>query len=226
MTATLKSQSAPISKVVATPATETITSVEALSTIAPYRFTVEAYRRAYAIGFFEESFRTELIHGTIYPISPISSPHAATVDILVYEWTTLSSKRWWVRGQGPLDLTDLHSVPQPDVLICDWRDDRYANASPRVDEITLIVEVALSSLPYDRTIKKAIYQEAGIPEYWIVNLKDRQFECFTEPKGEVGYRTKKIYVEGDTFSHELLGEIVVSDLLPMPQTETPTTPPA
>ena len=192
----------------------------------PYQFSIDAYYRAFDLGLLGQQERTELISGQIIHMSPSSEPHSAGIGIFVELCFARLLGKVTVRSENPIELTAIASVPQPDIALCNRDPSHYSQRHPSNEEVLFLVEVSLSSLEYDRTVKKALYEQAFIPEYWIVNLVDRQFECFTEPKGEAGYRTKKIYVEGDAFSHELLGEIVVSDLLPMPQTETPTTPPA
>ncbi len=91
-----------------------------------------------------------------------------------------------VRVHAPIVLNDW-SEPEPDVVLCVPRADRYRQAHPRADQVLLVIEVADSSLAYDRTRKAQAYAASGIPEYWIVNLVDRQVEILTDP-GTQSYR--------------------------------------
>jgi Uma2 family endonuclease len=70
---------------------------------------------------------------------------------------------------NPIQLDDL-SESQPDFTVLKPRDDDYRRAMPRPDEVLLIIEVADSSLAYDRNVKRSLYARHGIPEFWIVNL--------------------------------------------------------
>ena len=159
--------------------------------------------------------RVELIAGKLVDMSPISNPHAAGVNILADIFRDGRSARVEIRTEQHVDLSPLNSMPEPDLAVCSWRADRYGVTAPGVADIHLIVEVALSSLPYDRTTKRELYELAGIPEYWIVNLRDRQIEQFV-PDAEGKYpKDGEVFAEGTRFSHALMGEIVVAEVLPM-----------
>ena len=159
--------------------------------------------------------RVELIAGKIVDMSPISNPHAAGVNILADVIRDVQTPRLEVRSEQHVDLSPVASMPQPDIAVCAWRRDRYGLRAPSVADIYLVVEVASSSLDYDRTTKRELYSAAGIAEYWIVNLKDRQLERFL-PDGEGKYpREGVVFAEGARFTHPIVGEIVGADILPM-----------
>ena len=92
-----------------------------------------------------------------------------------------------VRTQLPLAIDD-HSEPEPEpepepdiaVVIGSPRDYRDAHPTTAV----LIVELAESSVKFDRTRKLALYARNGIPEYWIVNLADGVLELHRDPADE------------------------------------------
>ena len=159
--------------------------------------------------------RVELIAGKIVDMSLISNPHAAGVSILADRLRNVPDLSLDVREEKHVELTGLGSMPQPDVVVCRRDPYRYARRAPTADDISLVVEVALSSLAYDRTTKRELYALAGITEYWIVNLVDRQLERFL-PEASGGYPEQgQVYGADARFAHPLVGEVVVAELLPM-----------
>lgn len=177
------------------------------------RFSCEEFCEMANAGLFGHR-RVELIAGKITSMSPISPPHAAAVSIISDYFTTRLKGRFWVRSQDPINLAAIASMPQPDIVACELRPDRYAFAQPKPGECILLIEVALSSLDFDRVTKRKLYAAAGIREYWILNLRDRQLERFVDGDGE-DYPAPTILSEGQSLRHDLLGEVHVADLLPM-----------
>jgi Uma2 family endonuclease len=123
--------------------------------------------------------RVELIEGEVIEMNLLSSEHATAVTLATYALRDIFGKGWLVRVQNPLSL-GIHSEPHPDIAVVagqarDFKDEHPTTA-------TLIVEVADSSLAYDRSRKAAVYAEAQIPEYWVVNLQDRLLEVYRHPK--------------------------------------------
>src|SRR5262249_3513893 len=134
------------------------------------------YDRLVAAGAFEGE-RLELLRGRLVLMSPQYGPHASTVsrfqDLLVPRLLG----RAQVRTQLPLSLSD-DSEPEPDVAVVLLGD--YDNEHPQT--ALLVIEVADSSLKKDRELKPGIYAEAGIADYWVVNLVERTIEVHREPK--------------------------------------------
>lgn len=91
---------------------------------------------------------------------------------------------------------DGYSEPEPDIVAAAYRKDSYRSGHPTPSEVSLIIEVADSSLEYDRSTKKELYAGAGIPEYWIVNIPDRQLEVFRQPKGS-DYDKEEVLLPGE-----------------------------
>lgn len=85
-------------------------------------------------------------------------------------------------SQGVVRL-DRCSEPQPDVIVLRPRDDDYASGHPAPDETLLVVEVADSSLRFDRRVKLPLYAAAGVPEVWIVDLEHDRVEIHRRPEG-------------------------------------------
>ncbi len=149
-----------------------------MSTIA--RLTLEQYERMIAGGVFDprDSNRIELIRGELRTMSPIGPDHDDTVDYLT-EWSVQSKpKGVRVRIQSTVALPELDSAPHPDVA---WLARKLSGRRPQPADVFLIIEVAHSSLKYDRGEKARLYAKSGIRDYWIVNLVDHCVEVYRDP---------------------------------------------
>lgn len=113
--------------------------------------------------------------------------------------------------QDPVEL-DHHSEPEPDLAILKYRSDLYTQSHPKASDVSLIIEVADSTLEKDQKIKLPLYAAAAIQEVWIINLQDQQIEVSTEPSKE-GYRNCHIYRSRDSIQNDLIGELAVSEVL-------------
>ena len=122
--------------------------------------------------------------------------------------------RFIVHVQNPLHLDD-DSQPQPDIALLRPRADRYARSHPAPAEVLLVVEIADSSLEYDRNVKAHLYGRNNVPETWVKNLPEDSIERFTDP-GPEGYATHTVHRRGETLAPVLLPdlELAVDDLLP------------
>jgi Uma2 family endonuclease len=157
--------------------------------------TIHEFGRMVDAGVFGADDRVELIEGHIVDMSPIGSLHQACVDRLTAAFAPLSTAgRAILRIQGSFVATDI-SQPQPDVALIRPRDDYYAGAHPRPQDMLLVVEVADSSLRYDRWTKLPLYARAGVAEAWLVDLRSQEIEVATGPSEE-GYR-RSIRVDRD-----------------------------
>jgi len=135
------------------------------------------YERLVELGVFEGE-PLELIGGQLIVAEPKGSPHAAAVGMAGDALRGALPVGWIVRIQDPVALDD-ESVPEPDVAVVRGRHADYRHAHPA--RAALIVEVAESSLSFDRTQKGSLYARAGIADYWIVNLEDRVVEVYRDP---------------------------------------------
>ncbi len=143
------------------------------------RFTVAELLVMDAAGIFHPDERIELLDGEIITMAPINEPHADGTDRLEDLLKENLRGRARVRVQGPVQLND-RSLPQPDTAVLQLRPD-YHRRHPLPADVYLLVEVADSSLASDRSVKLALYADAGIPEVWIVNLPARQVEAYDDP---------------------------------------------
>ena len=130
--------------------------------------------------------RVELLDGEVIAISPQNPAHASTVQALAQRLSTLIGDRFCIRCRLPIAL-DPWSEPEPDVAVCRQVADNYSREHPRPSEVCWLIEVADSSLSFDRGRKTTAYARAGIPELWIVDLVGRQVEVHVEPAPRGAY---------------------------------------
>jgi Uma2 family endonuclease len=171
------------------------TTLDRPAATTPHRFDVDDYHRMAAAGILSPEDRVELIEGEIVDMAPIGSEHAATTDILNDILTrALATGQAQVRIQGPLRL-DRRNEPQPDLMLLRPRSDRYRSSHPTAADVLLLVEVADSSLAWDRGPKLALYARHGVPEVWIVDLVGRTVEICRIP-GPDGYAERRLFRDG------------------------------
>jgi len=143
-------------------------------------FSVSEYQKMAEVGILTDRDQVELIAGEIIPMFPIGYRHAATVKRL----NDLLGNRFGnrvIRGiQDPIVL-DARSQPQPDIVLLHPRQDYYATRHPQPEDIYLLIEVADSSLNYDRAVKIPLYAAARIPEVWLIDLNENALEVYRHP---------------------------------------------
>jgi Uma2 family endonuclease len=166
-----------------------------LPEISRYYFTVAEFERMGEAGVFTKNARLELIEGEIIEMSPIGSRHAACVKFLSRFLNRTVGEIALVSTQDPIRLNDF-SEPEPDLALLRLRDDFYRDAHPTPADVLLIIEVADTTLAYDRQVKAPLYAKAGVAEVWIVNLTDEQIEVYTEPAGGT-YQTVSNFLRGE-----------------------------
>ena len=146
-----------------------------------HRLTVADYYRMGEIGIFAPDARVELIDGEIIDMPPIGSPHAGTVNHLVKLLEQAVGDHAVLLVQNPVVLGD-HSSPQPDLAVARPKADFYASAHPQSGDLMLVVEVADSSLRFDRDAKVPLYARHGIPEVWLVDLEAKRLVRYRQPQ--------------------------------------------
>lgn len=171
-------------------------------------FTVADYYRMAEAGILTEDDHVELIEGEVIEMSPIGSRHAACVRDLTETVIEQVGGSVIVSSQSPINLGE-RDEPQPDVTLLKRRDDRYRDAHPTPANIFLVIEVADSSLGFDRRTKAPLYARAGIAEYVIADLINHRFEVHAEPEnGE--YKNVRIFRRGETFTSRELPQLNLS----------------
>src|SRR5262245_28451011 len=138
------------------------------------RFTVDEYHRLIRGGILTEDDNLELIEGYLVHKMSRSPPHNGTLRKVEKRLSRLLPAGWEVCIQSGITLAD--SEPEPDLAVVREDPAEYITRHPGPADIGLVIEVADSSLPSDRSDKARIYARAGIAVYWIVNVSDRQIE--------------------------------------------------
>jgi Uma2 family endonuclease len=144
-------------------------------------FNVDEYYRMAQAGVFSEDDRVELIEGEVVEMSPIGSTHQGCVDELSSLITGKLAGSVIVRVQGPIHI-DEYSEPQQDIALLKPRPDFYRRSHPTPSDVLLVIEVADTSVEYDRGVKLPLYARAGIPEAWLIALPKDVIEVHSEPK--------------------------------------------
>jgi len=164
------------------------------------RFTSDEVQAMLQAGILHEDDRLELIDGQLVAMSPIGDAHIACINRLNRLFVERTASDIAVSVQNPVRI-DKHNEPEPDVVLT-----TELEGGPHPEDVLLIVEVADSSLSYDRATKLPLYAQAGIPEVWIVNLADAQIEMHREPSDDI-YRTRRLAGSEDTLSVEHLPDL-------------------
>jgi Uma2 family endonuclease len=144
------------------------------------RWSRAEYDRLVGLGAFEGE-PLELVGGQLIVAEPQSTYHASAIRMVDYALRAALPPGWIVSIQSPLSLDD-ESEPEPDVFVVPGRPSDYRDAHP--SRPVLVVEVAESSLRFDRLRKGSLYARAGVADYWIVNLVDRLLEVHRDPAPE------------------------------------------
>jgi Uma2 family endonuclease len=183
-----------------------------------HQWTRSEYYTMAAAGLFDGK-HVELIEGQVIEMSPMGSPHRTAVILAGDALRQAFGAGYFVQAQVPLALGEL-SDPEPDLAVIAGAVRDYTEAHPTT--AVLIVEVADTSLTYDRTTKASLYAKAGLADYWIVNLVDRQLEVHRHPMANpaspfgFGYAEVTILTAADLVTPVAATPAVipVADLLP------------
>lgn len=174
-------------------------------------WNVEQYEKMAQLGWFEDR-KVQLVSGRIYEMSPMSNPHWWGVARTLRRLQRVLSEEYLVVSQLPLTLGE-QSQPEPDIAVIAVDADNHPGEKPQT--AVLVVEISDTTLRLDQTKKSLDYAQAGIPEYWILNLKARQLEVRGEPNVK-GYSSTQTLKETDEVSPSSApdAKIKVADLLP------------
>lgn len=181
-----------------------------MPTLAPrHRFTVDEYYRMAETGILAPNARVELLEGEIVDMFPIGPFHSGVGTRLQTIFTKAGGERWIVRTQYPIHLDD-DSEPQPDLALVKPREDFYTGSHPQPQDVYLLVEVADSSVHFDREEKLPVYARAGIAEFWLVNLVERKVEVFRDPSLQGIYHSVTQARHGDRIAPAAFPDAVLT----------------
>ncbi|MGB8691297.1 MAG: Uma2 family endonuclease [Microcoleus sp.] len=151
-----------------------------LITEAPFtlrKWTVKEYHKLGEMGVFHPEERVELISGNIITISVKGTAHTSATRRTANLLRNLLGNQVDVYYKSPIALDD-NSEPEPDIALVSIDPFDYATHHPTPSEVDLIIEVADSSLTFDREIKATAYARSGIADYWVLNVHERQLHVF------------------------------------------------
>jgi len=154
--------------------------------LARHKLSIEHYHRMGRAGILGEDSRVELIEGELIDMAPIGSLHASVVSTLSMFFARQVGERAIVSTQNPVSLPPDNEL-QPDIALLRPRSDRYRGALPTAADVMLLIEVADTTLKFEREIKLPTYARHGIVELWLIDLPGGILEIYREP-GSKGYR--------------------------------------
>jgi Uma2 family endonuclease len=204
---------------------DAVKTIQPVESILPHRrlWSRDEFERAGELGLFGPEERLELIGGEVVrKMTPQKTPHATSIRLAEEVLRRVAGPGFDVRVQLPLAL-GTHSEPEPDIAVVVGSPRDYEVEHPTT--AALVVEVSDTTLTFDRTTKASLYASAGVPEYWIVNLRDHALEVLREPATMADqpfghhYRSVTRYTESHAMTTLLAQDrpVKVDDLLPRRQ---------
>jgi len=161
-------------------------------------FTVAEYHRMGEAGILGEDERVELIEGEIVQMAPIGPRHVGSVININRLFVTRLGDRAVVSPQNPVVIPP-RSEPQPDLLLLRPRAVSYSRELPTSQDVLLAVEVADTTVRFDRLVKARLYARAGIAEFWLCLAMNGAVEVYREPRPD-GYAGVTVHSAGDVAS--------------------------
>ena len=185
----------------------------------PRRWTRQEYDRLGELGVLHEDEPVELLGGHLIVAEPKGTPHSTAVALVAQALARAFGDGWLLRIQDPIALDD-ESEPEPDVAVVAGSARDYLQAHPA--RPALLVEVAETSLLFDRRYKGGLYARAGVADYWIVNLVDEVLEVRRRPIADPEAEFGAVYAELTVFRRDSViaplaqpeARVAVDDLLP------------
>ena len=161
-------------------------------------WTVKEYHKMAEAGIFDEDERVELLEGKIICKNKVGTAHSCAVGRTDYLLKNLLENRALISIKNPIKLDD-YSEPEPDIAVVKIDSLDYADHHPTPDEIYLVIEVADTTFKKDCETKGKAYAAAGIIDYWVLDVINRQLHVFREPS-ENGYRSEVVLEESKIIS--------------------------
>ena len=184
----------------------------------PFRWTIAQYRELGKLDVFHD-LKTMLLDGEIYAMVMPSPPHDTALGLTENWLRSVFATGYHIRCQMGFDI-GTHNDPGPDLAIVPGTIRDYSTRTPTT--AVLVVEIAESSLFLDTTTKAELYATAGVPDYWVIDLENRELVIFRDPEplpeglGATAYRTRSTLGPDDSISPLAAPSfsVKISDLLP------------
>jgi Uma2 family endonuclease len=171
-------------------------------TVPRHQLSISDFYKMVEVGILREDSRIELIEGELIEMAPIGGSHMWVVNALVANLVRQVGDKAIVSPQNPFAMSD-KNAPQPDLALL--RPD-YAGPLPTASDVLLVIEVADTTLIYDRDTKIPLYARYGIPEAWLFDVQRQSLSIYLEPSAD-GYRKQLSPTKTDTVSPSLLPEV-------------------
>jgi len=170
--------------------------------------SVKEYHQMSEAGILNEQENIELINGEIIQMGPTGSRHAAAVKKISKLLHTIITDKL-ISVQDPITVNNL-SEPEPDIAILKARENYYADKHPGPKDILLVIEVAESSIDFDKQVKLPLYAQAEIPEGWLVDLNSNRIEVHQIPDKGV-YKQVEYKLPGEQIHSGVIGQLLETD---------------
>ena len=177
-------------------------------TVTRRRFTADEYQCMGQAGILHEDERVELLEGEIFVMAPIGGRHVWCVTNLSALFGAMVLGRAIVSVQNPVRLSR-HSEPQPDIALLRPRYLQRRGELPTPEDVLLLIEVADTSIGYDRHSKHPLFAAAGIGEVWIVDLTHDRIEVYREPANGA-YQNVTTFARGSALSPVAFPDVALS----------------
>jgi Uma2 family endonuclease len=172
-----------------------------------FQISVKQYHEMIDQGILTTNDRVELLNGLLVRKMAQAAPHARTIRRLTRFLPTVLPLGWIEQFQLPI-MVDT-SEPEPDAAILRGTESTFRDRHPTPSDFGIVIEVADTTLRYDRTEKGPVYAAAAIPEYWIINLEEQVVEVYTQPTPD-GYGLMQLYRAGESVPFRLDGNLITS----------------
>ncbi len=172
------------------------------------QFTVKEYHKMVETGILTKYDKVELIAGEIIKVAPIGIYHAACLRRLNMIFNQLLYSQVIVDNHNQIHLSN-DSAPEPDLALLQWRDDFYEAKHPQPEDIFLLIEVADSTIKYDREIKMPLYAENGIHEVWLIDINQQLVEVYRQAE-ENSYQNVQHFFRGDILTIEFFNDFYLA----------------
>ena len=172
------------------------------------KFTVEQFHKMAESGILNEDDRVELIRGEIIEMAAIGTKHACCVRRVDKVLHRRLNDEVIISVQNPIGLDD-NSEPQPDIALLKPREDDYLLAHPQPKDVFLIIEVADSTIKYDREVKIPLYAEQGVVEVWLVDINEECVEVYQQPVNGIYQKVEK-FSRGESLIIQALDDVNIT----------------